>query len=131
MSKFTNLMERILGSVDGSKEAAVAAKEAGEETAPVPDESMSRVDVAARLDEMKAAHPEGKDLDWKISIVDLMNLVGVDSSYSVRKEMVLELGYSQEDIDNKGSAEMNIWLHKQVMAKLAENGGNVPADLLD
>ena len=78
---------------------------------------------------MEAEHPE--DLDWKRSIVDLMKLVGMDSSYGARKELALELGYSQADIDAKGSAEMNMWLHKQVMKKLAENGGKVPADLLD
>lgn len=78
---------------------------------------------------MEAAHPE--DLDWRRSIVDLMKLVGMDSSYGARKELALELGYSQSDIDSKGSAEMNMWLHKEVMKRFAENGGKVPDDLLD
>ena len=60
-----------------------------------------------------------------------MKLVGMDSSYGARKELALELGYSQADIDSKGSAEMNMWLHKEVMKQLAANGGTVPADLLD
>jgi hypothetical protein len=86
--------------------------------------------VAARLDEWKATHPEGKELDWRVSLVDLMKLAGMDSSHSSRKKLAKELGYSPEDIDSKGSAEMNIWLHRRVMAKLAENGGVVPAELL-
>lgn len=172
MSMFSNLMGRIFGAGDKTKEAETAAEEAVETTeaaaeplgaadappapaaeappavaeapaaaeeaaaaapapepAPAPD-PIPQVDVAAKLNAMKAAHPEGDDLDWEKSIVDLMKLVGMDSSYSARKELALELGYSQGDIDSKGSAEMNIWLHQQVMAKLAENGGNVPADLL-
>lgn len=96
------------------------------EAAPV---AVSVVDVEANLAVMAKAHPE--DLDWKRSIVDLLKLVGMDSSFGARKELALELGYSQDDIDSKGSAEMNMWLHKQVMKKLAENGGTVPADLLD
>ena len=85
--------------------------------------------MEAQLTEMEAAHPE--DLDWRRSIVDLMKLVDMDSSYGSRKELALELGYSQADIDSKGSAEMNMWLHKRVMQALAENGGKVPAEYLD
>lgn len=69
-------------------------------------------------------------MDWKRSIVDLLKLVELDSSYGTRKEMAIELGYSEEEIDSKGSAEMNMWLHKQVMKKIAENGGKVPEDLV-
>lgn len=83
------------------------------------------VDVTAILDGLAAAHPE--KLDWKRSIVDLMKLVGMDSSLSERKELAKELGYSGDFGD---SAKMNIWLHKQVIQKIAENGGIVPADLL-
>jgi 3-oxoacyl-ACP reductase-like protein len=102
------------------------------EAAPAPEAApvaISVVDVEANLAAMAKEHPE--DLDWKRSIVDLLKLVGMDSSFGARKELALELGYSQADIDSKGSAEMNMWLHKQVMKKLAENGGTVPADLLD
>ncbi len=77
------------------------------------------------------AKENSEELDWKRSIVDLMKLVGMDSSYGARKELALELGYSQANIDSKGSAEMNMWLHKEVMKQLAANGGKVPADLLD
>ncbi len=76
-------------------------------------------ELAAELDQMESAHAE--DLAWRTSIVDLMKLVGMDSSYGERKEMALDLGYSQEDIDSKGSAEMNMWLHQKVMEKLSED----------
>jgi len=111
---------------------AVAAATAGTEATPAAAVEASApaeaVDIAAVLAEMEAAHPE--KLDWRRSIVDLMKLVGMDSSYGARKELALELGYSQSDIDSKGSAEMNMWLHKQVMKSLSENGGKVPDDLL-
>jgi len=84
------------------------------------------VDVNAVLTEMAAKNSE--KLDWKKSIVDLMKLVGMDSSLSERKELATELGYTG---DKNDSATMNIWLHKEVLKKLAENGGKVPANLLD
>src|SRR4051794_32554692 len=83
------------------------------------------VDVTAVLDGLAANNPE--KLDWKKSIVDLMKLVGMDSSLSARKELATELGYTGDQSD---SAAMNIWLHKAVMKKLADNGGKVPVDLL-
>ena len=86
----------------------------------------SPVDVGAILDGMAAKNAE--KLDWKHSIVDLMKLVGMDSSLSERKELATELGYTGDMGD---SAKMNMWLHKEVMRKLAENGGKVPAELLD
>jgi hypothetical protein len=85
----------------------------------------STVDVAATLETMAANHKE--KLDWKHSIVDLMKLVGMDSSLSARKELAADLKYTG---DTNDSAKMNMWLHKEVMRKLAENGGKVPADLL-
>ncbi|MEO8383300.1 MAG: DUF3597 domain-containing protein [Acidobacteriota bacterium] len=87
--------------------------------------AMGPVDVAAILDGMAAKHHE--KLDWKHSIVDLMKLLGMDSSLSERKELAADLHYTGDTSD---SAKMNVWLHKEVMRKLAENGGNVPADLL-
>jgi hypothetical protein len=87
--------------------------------------AMSGVDVAATLDKLAAASKE--KLDWKHSIVDLMKLVGMDSSLSARKELAKDLKYTGDMSD---SAKMNMWLHKQVMQKLAENGGKVPAELL-
>jgi len=83
------------------------------------------VDVAAILDGMAAKNAE--KLDWKHSIVDLMKLVGMDSSLSARRELADDLHYTG---DKNDSAAMNMWLHKEVMKKLAENGGKVPADLM-
>jgi hypothetical protein len=74
---------------------------------------------------LAAKNPE--KLDWRKSIVDLMKLVGIDSSLSSRKQLAAELHYSG---DEKDSATMNIWLHKQVIIKIAENGGKVPQELL-
>ena len=83
------------------------------------------VDITETLDRMAAAHHE--KLDWKHSIVDLMKLVGMESSLAERKELAADLKYTG---DTNDSAAMNMWLHKEVMRKLAENGGKVPADLL-
>lgn len=105
---------------------AESAEKSEEATADSEAEVVSKVDVEAMLDEM--AKEQSKELAWRISIVDLLELLGLDNSYGARKEMALELGYSQDDIDSKGSAEMNIWLHRKVMEKFAENGGKVPAD---
>jgi hypothetical protein len=85
----------------------------------------SQVDVAATLDAMAASNKE--KLDWRRSIVDLMKLVGMDSSLSARKELADDLNYTGDKSD---SATMNMWLHKEVMRKLAENGGKVPSELL-
>ncbi len=82
------------------------------------------VDVEAVVGGMAA----GKGLNWKTSIVDLMKVLDIDSSLDARKELATELGYTGA---KDGSAEMNIWLHKAVMKKLAENGGIVPASLRD
>ncbi len=90
-------------------------------TAPV-----SNVDVAAILDGLAAKNPEKRD--WKHSIVDLLKLLGLDSSLAERKELAADLKYTG---DTNDSAKMNMWLHKEVMRKLAENGGKVPADLLN
>jgi len=84
------------------------------------------VDVNAVLNEMASKNSER--LDWKKSIVDLMKLVGMDSSLSNRKELATELGYTG---DKNDSATMNVWLHKAVLKKLSENGGKVPQNLLD
>ena len=82
------------------------------------------VDVAAILD--KAVAAKGEKLEWKTSIVDLMKALDIDSSLTARKELAKELGYTG---DTNDSATMNIWLHKQMMAKLAANGGKLPADI--
>jgi hypothetical protein len=84
------------------------------------------VDVTAVLDDL-AAHC-GEKLDWRKSIVDLMKLVGMDSSLASRKELAHDLEYTGDLSD---SAKMNVWLHREVIKQLAANGGKVPADLLD
>lgn len=93
--------------------------------APAAPAPATQVDVGAILDGLAAKSSE--QLDWKRSIVDLMKLVGMDSSLGARKELAKDLGYSGDMSD---SASMNIWLHSAVMKKIAENGGKVPADLL-
>ena len=85
-----------------------------------------RVDIEQVLNDMAAKNPQ--KLNWRTSIVDLMKLVGMDSSLEERKKLADELGYTG---DKNDSATMNIWLHKQVMKKMSENGGKVPANLLD
>lgn len=96
----------------------------GTQTAPVA--SLTETDVEAVLNGMAAK--QSQTLNWKTSIVDLMKLLDIDSSLQSRKELAQELHYSG---DMNDSAAMNIWLHKQVMARFAENGGKVPASLLD
>lgn len=93
---------------------------------PVEENQVSEVDVIANLEAIDAS--DGRDLNWRSSIVDLMKMLGMDASLQERKDLAMELGYT-EALD--GSAEMNIWLHKAVMRELAKNGGKVPADLLD
>lgn len=84
------------------------------------------MDVTSILD--NAVAKSGQKLDWKHSIVDLLKALNLDSSLTARKELATELGYSGDESD---SAAMNVWLHKAVIKKLSENGGKVPADLLD
>ena len=105
--------------------ASVAAGATAPASASAAAVATPQVDVAAILDGMAAKN--GEKLDWKHSIVDLMKLVGMDSSLSARKELADDLHYTG---DKNDSAKMNIWLHKEVMKRLAENGGKVPADLL-
>ena len=141
MSVFGNIVSAIFGS----KHAATVAPTAGGSTAApsssattasmgtTPSNSasggssaapISKVDVEAIL---KKLHDEQReDFDWRRSIVDLMKLLKLDSGLAARKQLAQELGYTGA-LD--GSAEMNVWLHKQVMTKLAESGGKVPDSL--
>jgi hypothetical protein len=93
-------------------------------SAPPPAAPMDLVDVEAILSGM----PQSQSLNWRSSIVDLLKLLNLDSSLASRKELAQELDYKGDTSD---SASMNIWLHRQVMNKLAANGGKVPADLKD
>jgi len=106
--------------------AAVGAATSAMAAAAETPAAISEVDVEAILS--GEAAKAGQDLNWRTSIVDLMKLLGIDSSLANRKELATELGYTGA-LD--GSAEMNIWLHKAVMRELAANGGKVPADLTD
>jgi hypothetical protein len=85
------------------------------------------VDVVGKLEQLAAS--QSQKLDWKTSIVDLLKLLGLDSSFAARKELAVELGIPSEKM--KDSAQMNMWLHKTVLQKLADNGGNIPKELLD
>ncbi len=103
--------------------APQAAPQAKPQAAPA---TMDQVDVEEILTSMQKS--SGQQLNWRSSIVDLLKLLDLDSSLQARKELAAELNYSGDTSD---SASMNIWLHKQVMNKLAANGGKVPADLRD
>lgn len=92
--------------------------------APAP-QPVSEVDVVKHLDELS----KGKNLNWKNSIVDLLKLLDLDSSYEARVELAKELNCPADMMSD--SARMNVWLHKEVLRKIAENGGNIPKDLLD
>jgi len=85
------------------------------------------VDVTAKLEKMAAE--KGMELNWKVSIADLLFLLDIDHSYEARKELAVELGCPAEFMSD--SAKMNTWLHKTVLEKLAENGGDIPMELLD
>ena len=133
MSIFGSIMSSIFGNASTPAEAAPAASTAegtpvgsipAPATQPPAAAPVQGVDVAAVLTEKAAQN--GQSLNWRSSIVDLMKLLGLDSSLEARKELAGELHYTGDTSD---SATMNVWLHKQVMQKLAENGGQVPADL--
>jgi hypothetical protein len=137
MSIFGKIMSAIFGT---KADAAPAAPAAPDTTAPAGGGSApggspagapapsappyQSVDVAAILD--KAVAAKGEKLEWRTSIVDLMKALDIDSSFSARKELAKELHYTGDAND---SASMNIWLHKQMMAKLAANGGKLPSDI--
>ena len=84
------------------------------------------VDVVGKLEGLAAKNPQ--KLDWKVSIVDLLKLLGLESSFEARKELAQELGCPADKMGD--SASMNVWLHKTVLQKLADNGGNIPKELL-
>jgi hypothetical protein len=107
------------------------------ETQPIPvaharseagqvSSAMTVVDIVAKLQELAEKQPE--TFNWKVSIVDLLKLLGLESSYAARKELAMELGCPADKMSD--SAQMNMWLHKTVLQKLADNGGNIPPELL-
>ena len=130
MSIFGKIMGAIFGSsasatpAGGTAPAGGAPAPAGAGSSAAPAAPPQSVDVAAIVD--KAAAASGEKLEWRTSIVDLMKALGIDSSLTARKELAKELGYTG---DMNDSASMNIWLHKQVMSKLAANGGKLPPEI--
>ncbi len=126
MGMFSDLMNKIFHHAAPAERPFDAAVPSRPGTPGVPATTVAApVDVAAILTKLAAENKE--KLDWKTSIVDLMKLVGMDSSIGARKALAADLHYTG---DTNDSATMNIWLHKEVMRKLADNGGKVPADLL-
>jgi 3-oxoacyl-ACP reductase-like protein len=128
MGIFSNIMSKIFGHKPKAAPAPAPtpAQAPTPTAAPTAAPAPEPVDVTAVLDDLAANNPQ--KLDWRHSIVDLMKLVGMESSLSERKELADELGFTGDKGD---SASMNIWLHKQVIKKLSENGGKVPAELMD
>jgi hypothetical protein len=126
MSIFGKIMSAIFGSHAAATPAGGAASGAGSTTGSAPSSAApaQSVDVAPILDKAVAAKKE--KLEWRTSIVDLMKALDIDSSLSARKELAKEFGYTG---DTNDSATMNVWLHKQVMAKLAANGGKLPPEI--
>ena len=139
MGLFNNLMSKIFGHATSATatapgaqtQSATAPEQQAQAQAQAPVAPAAAVapppvvDVTAILNDLAKKNPE--KLDWKRSIVDLMKLVGMDSSFAARKQLAEELHYTGDPND---SASMNIWLHKEVLRKLAENGGRVPQELL-
>jgi 3-oxoacyl-ACP reductase-like protein len=131
MGIFSNIMDKIFHHQPKAAPAPATPAPAPAQAAPTsvavaPAPPPQVIDVTASLDDLAAN--AGQKLDWRHSIVDLMKLVGLESSLAERKELADELGYTGDKAD---SATMNIWLHKQVIRKLSENGGKVPAELLN
>jgi hypothetical protein len=125
MSFFSKILSKLgIGSAEAAE--ATPATQAAPSFTPAAT-AISEVDVVSKLEAMAASHPE--KLNWKTSIVDILKLLGLDSSLSARKELATELGCPAEKMAD--SAQMNMWLHKTVLQKLAQNGGNIPKELLD
>jgi Domain of unknown function (DUF3597) len=139
MSIFGKIVSAIFGSHPAAAEPAGGATSGGAPAGSAPTASSpsaapsaapstapaQTVDVAAIVDKAAAAH-KGEKLEWRTSIVDLMKALDIDSSLAARKELAKELGYTG---DTNDSASMNVWLHKQVMSKLAANGGKLPPEI--
>ncbi len=136
MGMFSNILAKL--GFGGDKVAAAEQAPATAAAGPAPVQANSAtqsspvllaidiVDVVANLEAMAAKHAE--KLNWKTSIVDLMKLLGLDSSLTARKALALELECPPEKMGD--SAQMNMWLHRAVLAAIAANGGNIPDELL-
>jgi hypothetical protein len=132
MSLFGTIMEKLGFKKEVIVEATAAAPTPSPTSTYKPEilpkpKAIPEVDVVAKLEAMAKKNPQ--ELNWKRSIVDLLKLLDIDSSFEARKDLATELHCPADLMDD--SAKMNTWLHKAVMRKLAENGGNVPKELLD
>ena len=130
MSLFGKILEK-LGFSHPVAQAAPAPESAptpqAVPIAPQAPAAISVVDVMGKLEGLAASNAQ--KLNWKVSIVDLLKLLSLDSSFAARKELATELGCPADKMGD--SAQMNMWLHKTVLQKLADNGGNIPKELLD
>jgi 3-oxoacyl-ACP reductase-like protein len=139
MSIFSSILGKIFGTTPAEAAPAAPAAPASEAAAgapsaapapgapaSVPADVAAKVDIAAVLDDLNEKNPE--TLNWRVSIVDLLKVLGLDSSLTARKALAAELKYEGDTHD---SAKMNMWLHDKVIALVAANGGKVPADLLN
>jgi uncharacterized protein DUF3597 len=131
MGFFSTILAKLgLGGADAATPAAPPAAAPASPSPPPaapPPQAVALVDVVAQLEQRAAANPQ--PLNWRTSIVDLLKLLDLDSSLAARKELATELGCPAELMGD--SAQMNLWLHKTVLARIAANGGHVPQDLLD
>jgi hypothetical protein len=126
MSLFSAILDKLgFGHKDAAAAAPAPAATPTAAAAPAV-QPMSSVDVVAKLEAMAASNAQ--KLNWKVSIVDLLKLLGLDSSLDARKGLATELGCPADKMGD--SAQMNMWLHKTVLQRLAANGGNIPAELL-
>lgn len=133
MAFFSKILEKLgIGSTaaaptTASQTTAAPTSPGAAPTASPASKPVAVVDVVAQLEQRAAANPQ--KLNWRTSIVDLLKLLDIDSSFAARKELATELGCPADLMND--SAKMNIWLHKAVLARIAANGGNVPQNLLD
>jgi hypothetical protein len=133
MGFFSNILEKLgMGHAATAAPADAAATSAAAPAAAAPAASaavtpMTAVDVVAKMEALAASNPQ--KLNWQTSIVDLLKLLDIDSSLAARKELATELACPANLMAD--SASMNMWLHKEVLKRIAANGGNIPANLLD
>ena len=134
MGFFNKILEKL--GIGGAEAAEVPNAQASAQTATTPDAAsapaaasaaVSVTDVVAQLEQKAAANAQ--KLNWRTSIVDLLKLLDLDSSLTARKELATELGCPADLMGD--SAQMNMWLHKEVLKRIAQNGGNIPQDLLN
>ena len=128
MGLFSTILEKLgFGGTAAAPITASSTASPGAAPTEAPPKPIAVVDVVAQLEQRAAANPQ--KLNWRTSIVDLLKLLDIDSSFASRKELATELGCPADLMGD--SAKMNMWLHKTVLQRIAANGGNVPKELLD